>query len=153
MDPMEDMDADVLQFLYRLTMAKNNLVQHNGYLPRQCVFGSAPRFPGHVLDEDTDLLLQKLEGRLRNQAEYRRKCRTAAIAVEANAMTRTCLIGRSVPKGDYVLGDTQCTIGEQVKEYITLKDRGRDLRESSVDLSQSNGDQVCNSTCSDGIPS
>ena len=102
MDPMKDMDvddADVPQFLYKLTMAKNNLVQHNGYLPRRCVFGSAPRFAGHVLDEDTDLLLLELEGRLRNQAEYRRKCRTAAIAVEANAMTRTCLIGRSVAKG------------------------------------------------------
>ena len=53
---MEDMDvedADVQQFLYRLTMAKINLVQHNGFLPRQCVFGSAPRFAGHVLDENT----------------------------------------------------------------------------------------------------
>ena len=42
---MDTDEADFQQVLDGLTDAKNHLVQHNGYLPRQWVFGSAPRFP------------------------------------------------------------------------------------------------------------
>ena len=41
--------------LMRMTDAKNSLVQQNGYMPRQWVFGLIPRVPGHMLEENLDL--------------------------------------------------------------------------------------------------
>ena len=88
---MEDVDtdeADFQQVLDESTDAKNHLVQHNGYLPRQWVFGSAPRVPVHVFDDNSDVPLLESEGWFRKQAPYRHKCRMAAIEVEANKKIR-----------------------------------------------------------------
>ena len=81
-------------------------VQHNGYMPRQWVFGLIPRVPGHMLEENSDLPNLDPEGRFRRIAEMRHKCRMAAIETEANAKIRKSLIGRSRPiRGNYVPGD------------------------------------------------
>ena len=47
------------------------------------VVGSAPRLPGHVLEDNTDPALLELEGQFRKQAQYRYKCPMAAIEVRA----------------------------------------------------------------------
>ena len=55
---VEDIDASQSDFqtmLDELTDAKNSLVQHNGYMPRQWVFGLIPRVPGHMHEENSDL--------------------------------------------------------------------------------------------------
>ena len=92
--------------LTRFTDARNSLVQQNGYMPRQLVFGTIPRVPGHLLEENPDLPNLDPEGRFRRIAEMRHKCRVAAIETEANAKIRKSLIGRSRPmRGNYVPGD------------------------------------------------
>ena len=55
--------------LDELTDAKNSLVQHTGYMPRQWVFGLIPRVPGHMLEENSDLPTLDLAGRFRRIAE------------------------------------------------------------------------------------
>ena len=73
---MEDLDideADFQQLLDELTDAKNNLAQHNGYLPRPWVLGSSLRVLGHVLEYTSDLPLPESEGRWRKQAQCRHK--------------------------------------------------------------------------------
>ena len=106
---VEDIDvsqSDFQTMLDELTDAKNSLVQHNGYMPRQWVFGLIPRVPGHMLEENSDLPNMDPEGRFRRIAEVRHKCRMAVIETEANAKIRKCLIGRSRPmRGNYVPGD------------------------------------------------
>ena len=106
---LEDIDvsqSDFQTMLDELTDAKNSLVQHNGYMPRQWVFGLIPRVPGHMLKENSDLPDLDPEGRFRRIAEMSHKCRMAAIETEANAKIRKSLIGRSRPmRGNYVLGD------------------------------------------------
>ena len=98
--------GDFQTMLEELTDAKNSLVQHNGYMPRQWVFGLIPRVPGHMLQENSDLPNLDPEGRFRRIAEMRHKCRMAAIETEANAKIRKSLIGRSsLRRGNYVLGD------------------------------------------------
>ena len=57
-------------------MYRNSLVQHNGYMPRQWVFGLIPR------EENSDLPNLDPEGRFRRIAEMRHKCRMAAIETE-----------------------------------------------------------------------
>ena len=94
--------SDFQTMLDELTDAKNSLVQHNGYMPRQWVFGLIPRVPGHLLEENSDLPYLDPEGRCH-------KCRMAAIETEANAKIRKSLIGRSRPmRGNYVPGDLVC---------------------------------------------
>ena len=106
---VEDIDlsqSDFQTMLDELTDAKNSLVQHNGYMPRQWVFGLIPRVPGHLFEENSDLHHLGPEGRFRRIAEMRHKCRMAAIETEANAKIRKSLIGRSRPmQGNYVPGD------------------------------------------------
>ena len=98
--------SDFQTMLDELTDAKNGLVQHNGYMPRQWVFGLIPWVPGHMLEENSDLPNLDPEGRFRRIAEMRHKCRMAAIETEANAKIRKSLIGRSRPmRGNYVPGD------------------------------------------------
>ena len=108
---LEDIDVsegDFQTMLDELTDAKNSLVQQNGYMPRQWVFGLIPRVPGHMLEENPDLPNLDPEGRFRRIAEMRHKCRMAAIETEANAKIRKSLIGRSRPmRGNYVRGDLQ----------------------------------------------
>ena len=92
--------------LDELTDAKNSQVQHNGYMPRQWVFGLILWVPGEV---NFDLPNLDPEGRFRRIAEMRHKCRVAAIETEANAKIRKSLIGRSRPmRGNYVHGDLVC---------------------------------------------
>ena len=94
---VEDIDvsqSDFQTMLDELTDAKNSLVQHNGYMPRQWVFGLIPRVPGHMLEENSDLPNLDLEGRFRRISEMRHECRMAAIETEANAKIRKSLIGR-----------------------------------------------------------
>ena len=75
---VEDIDvsqSDFQTMLDELTDAKNSLVQHNGYMPRQCVFGLIPRVPGHLLEQNSDLPNLDPEGRFRRCAtrvEWRR---------------------------------------------------------------------------------
>ena len=106
---VEDIDVSQNDFqavLDELTDAKNCLVQHNGYTPRQWVFGLIPRVPGHLLEENSDLPNLDPQGRFRRIAEMRHKCRMAAIETEANAKIRKSLVGRSRPmRGNYVPGD------------------------------------------------
>ena len=90
-------EGDFQTLLDELTDAKNSLVQQNGYMPRQWVFGLIPRMPGHMLEENPDLLNLDPEGRFRKIAEMRHKCRMTAIEKEANAKIRKSLIGRSRP--------------------------------------------------------
>ena len=98
--------SDFQTMLDELTDAKNSLVQHNGYMPRQWVFGLIPRVPGHMLEENSVLPNFDTEGPFRKIAEMRHKCRMAAIETEANAKIRKSLIGRSRPvRGNYVPGD------------------------------------------------
>ena len=95
---LEDIDVSEGDFqtpLDELTDAKNSLVQQNGFMPRQWVFGLIPRVPGHMLEENPDLPNLDPEGRFRRIAEMRHKCRMAAIETEANAKIRKSLIGRS----------------------------------------------------------
>ena len=109
---VEDIDvsqSDFQTMLDELTDAKNSLVQHNGYMPRQWVFGLIPRVPGHLLEENSDLPNLDPEGRFRRIAKMRHKCQKAAIETEANAKIRKSLIGRSRPmRGNYVPGDLVC---------------------------------------------
>ena len=106
---LEDIDVsegDFQTLLDELTDAKNSLVQQNGYMPRQWVFGLIPRVPSHMLEENPDLPNLDPEGRFRKIAEMRHKCRMAAIETEANAKITKSLIGRSRPmRGNYVPGD------------------------------------------------
>ena len=83
--------SDFQTMLDELTDAKNSLVQHNGHMPRQWVFGLIPRVPGHMLKENSDLPNLDPEGRFRRIAEMRHKCRMAAIETEANAKIRKSL--------------------------------------------------------------
>ena len=100
---LEDIDVSQSD---ELTDAKNSLVQQNGYMPRQWVFGTILRVPGHLLEENPDLPNLDPEGRSRRIAEMRHKCRMALIETEANAKIRKSLIGRSRPmRGNYVCGD------------------------------------------------
>ena len=83
---VEDTDvsqSDFQTMLDELTDAKNRLVQHNGYMPRQWVFGLIPRVPGHILEENSDLPNLDPEGCFRKIAEMCHKCRMAAIEAEA----------------------------------------------------------------------
>ena len=92
---VEDIDvsqSDFQTMLDELTDAKNSLVQHNGYMPRQWVFGLIPRVPGHMLEENSDLPNLDPEGCFRRIAEMRHKCRLAAIEIEANAKIRKTLM-------------------------------------------------------------
>ena len=84
--------SDFQTMLDELTDAKNSLVQHNGYMPRQWVFGLIPRVPGHLLKENSDLPNLYPEGRFRRIAEMRHKCRMAAIETEKNAKISQCNI-------------------------------------------------------------
>ena len=106
---VEDIDvsqSDFQKMLNELADAKNSLDQHNGYMPRQWVFGLIPRVPCHMLEENSDLPNLDPEGRFRRIAEMRHKCRMAAIETVANAKIRKSLIGRSRPmRGNYVPGD------------------------------------------------
>ena len=91
---IEDIDVsknDFQTLLDELTDAKNSLVQHNGYMPRQWVFGMIRRVPGHLLEENPDLPNLDPEGRFNKIAEMRQKCRMAAIETEANAKIRKSL--------------------------------------------------------------
>ena len=54
-----------------LTDAKNSLVQHNGYMARQWVYGLIPRVRGHLREENSDLPNLDPEGRFRRIAEIR----------------------------------------------------------------------------------
>ena len=88
---VEDIDvsqSDSQTMLDELTDAKNSLVQHNGYMPRQWVFGLIPRVPGHVFEENSDLHHLDPVGRFRRIAEMRHKCRMAAIETGTNAKIR-----------------------------------------------------------------
>ena len=97
---------DFQTLLNELTDAKNSLVQQNGYMPRQWVFGMIPRVPGHLLEENPDLPKLDPEGRFKWIADMRHKCRMAAIETEAKAKITKTLIGRSRPmRGNYVPGD------------------------------------------------
>ena len=99
-------DIDVSQNDFQTTDAKNSLVQQNGYLSRQWVFGLIPWVPGDLLEEHPDLPNLDPEGRFKKIAEMRHKCRMAAIETEANAKIRKSLIGRSRPmRRNYVPGD------------------------------------------------
>ena len=101
--------SDFQTMLDELTDAKNSLVQHNGYMPRQCVFGLIPRVLGHMLEEKSDLPNLDPEGRFRRIAEMRHKCRMAAIETGANAKIKKSLIGRLRPMGgNYVPGNLVC---------------------------------------------
>ena len=44
--------SDFQTMLGEPTDAKNSLMQHNGYVPRQLVFGLIPRVPGHMHEEN-----------------------------------------------------------------------------------------------------
>ena len=97
---VEDIDvsqSDFQTMLDELTDAKNSMVQHNGYMPRQWVFGLIPRVPGHMLEEDPDLPNLHPESKFRKIAEMCPKCRMAAIETEAIANIRKSLIGRQRP--------------------------------------------------------
>ena len=55
---VEDIDlsqCDVQTMLDELTDAKNSLVQHNGYMPREWVSSLILRVPCHMLEENIDL--------------------------------------------------------------------------------------------------
>ena len=108
----EDIDVsqnDFQTLLDELTDAKNSLMQQNGYMPKQWVFGTIPRVPGHLLEENPDLPNLDPEGRFKRIAEMRHKCRMAAIETEANAKIRKSLVGRSRPmRGNCVPGDLVC---------------------------------------------
>ena len=96
----------LLELTDELTDAKNSLVQQNGHMPRQWVFGLIPRMPGHMLEENPDLPYLNPDGRFRKIAEMRHKCRMAAIETEANAKIRKSLIARSRSmRGNYGPGD------------------------------------------------
>ena len=69
-------ESDFQTLLDELTDAKNFLVQHNGYMPRQWVFGLIPRVPGHLLEENSDLPNLDPEG------SFQKDCRDAPISVE-----------------------------------------------------------------------
>ena len=106
--------SDFQTVLDELTDAKNSLVQHNGYMPRQLVFGLLPRVPGHMLEEDADLPNLDPEGRFRKIAEMRHKCGMAATETEANAKIRKSLIGRSRPmRGKTTFPEIRYITGEQ----------------------------------------
>ena len=103
---MEDMiidEVDVQKLLDELTDAKNNLVQHDGYLLRQWF---CRIITSCSILKNTDRPLLAFAGRVRKQAQNRHNCQMSAIEVEANTKIRKGLIGRFRPmSGDYVLGD------------------------------------------------
>ena len=72
-------EEDMQMLLDELCDAKNELISHNGYMPRQWVFGRLPRVPGHVLDENPDLPNMDPEGHVQDQARLRDRCRRSAI--------------------------------------------------------------------------
>ena len=77
-----------------------DICRDNGFVDHPC------RVLRHVLEDNSNLPLVELEGRFRKQAQYRHKCRMAAIEVEANTKIRQSLIGTSRPRrGDYVRED------------------------------------------------
>ena len=127
---VEDIDvsqSDFQTMLDELTDAKNSLLQHNGCMPRQWVFGLNPRVPGHMFEENPDLPNLDPVGGFRKIAEMRHKCRKAAIETEANAKIRTSLIGRSRPmRGNYVPGNLVFLTGEQETVCIKHKVSGWD---------------------------
>ena len=126
---VEDIDvsqSDFQTMLDELTDAKSSLVQHNGYMPRQWVFGLIPRVPGHMLEENSDLPNLDPEGRFRRIAEMRHKCRTAAIETEANAKIRKSLIGRLRPCEEITCLEIMCITGEQETVCIKHKVSGWD---------------------------
>ena len=70
------------------------------------MFGLIPWVPGHLIEENSDLLNLDPEGLFRRIAEMRHNCRMVAIETETNAKIRKSLIGRSRPmRGNYVPGD------------------------------------------------
>ena len=75
-------EGDFQTLLDELTDAKNSLVQQNGYMPGQWVFGLIPRVPGHMLEENPGLPNLDPEGWFRKIGEMRHKCRMAAIETE-----------------------------------------------------------------------
>ena len=90
---VEDIDvsqSDFQTMLDELTDAKNSLVQHNGYMPRQWVFGLIPRVPGHMLEENSDLPNLDPEGRFRRIAEMRHKSRECENQKEFDWTIKTC---------------------------------------------------------------
>ena len=72
-------EEDMQPLIDELCDAKNSLVQHNGYMPRQWVMGTLPRIPGHPLEDSPDLPNLDPEGRYRENLEMRHACRKAAI--------------------------------------------------------------------------
>ena len=117
---------DFQTMLDELTDAKNSLVQHTGYMPRQWVFGLIPRVPGHMLEENSDLPNLDPEGRYRRIAEMRHKCRMAATDTKANAEIRQSLIGRSRPMQKNTCLEILCIAGEQGLVCIKHKVSGWD---------------------------
>ena len=109
--------SDFQTMIDKLTDAKNSLMQHNGYMPRQWVFGLIPRVPGHMLEENSNLPNLGPEGRFRRIAEMRHKCRMAAIETEANAKIRKSLIGRSRPWDQ--LGSLE--LKEEMSGYLIVR--------------------------------
>ena len=136
---LEDIDvsqSDFQTMLDELTDAKNSLVQHNGYMPRQWVFGLIPTVPGHMLEENSDLPDLDPEGRFRRIAEMSHKCRMAAIETEANAKIRKSLIGRSRPmRENYVLWRSCVLMASRIRCGIKHKVSGWDQL-GSVELKE-----------------
>ena len=137
------LDIDVVDFqqlLDGLKDAKNNLVQHDGYLPRQRVLGSSPCVPGHVIEDNSHLPLLELECGFRTQAQLRHECRMAAIGVEANTKVRKCLIGKSRPmRDDYVPG-------RPVYHWSPPAARTQDGTRKSHGVTWRNSDRMCEGT-------
>ena len=157
---VEDIDvsqSDFQTMLDELTDAKNSLVQHNGYMPRQWVFGLIPRVAGHMLKENSDLPNLDPEGRLRRIAEMRHKCRMAAIETEPNAKIRKSLIGRSNPFEEITCLEILCINAEQETVCIKHKVNGWDrfvsleLKEKCLGISSCDSYQVCKGTAAYGI--
>ena len=87
---MEVEDLQVL--LDELCDAKSSLVTCKGYMQRQWVVGRLPRIPGRVLDVNKDLPIMDPDGRFREHAEMRHRCRRAAIDAESSAKLRRSLV-------------------------------------------------------------
>ena len=56
--------TDFRQLLRELTDAKNNLVQPDECVPRQCFSGVALWLLGHLVEDDPDIALLELESRI-----------------------------------------------------------------------------------------
>ena len=155
---VEDIDvsqSDFQTMLDELTDAKNSLVQHNGYMPRQWVFGLIPRVPGHLLEENSDLPNLDPEGRFRRIAEMRHKCRMAAIETEANAKIRKSLIGRSRPmRGNYMPGDLLASrkrCASSTRSVAGTSSGHWNCRRKCLGISSCDSYQVCKGTAAYGI--